>query len=108
MRRQSKSDASTAASTLPGEVTASIWYPSPLRSRRSDSSTSRWSSAIRILGALESGFISLAFVPGHWSFVLGHWSFVPLSLVLVLVPFLVDRSARRWQRANERRPRTSL
>src|SRR5205809_8113833 len=74
MSRQSKSPASTAVNTAAGDVTASIWYPSPLSSRRSDSSTSRWSSAIRTWGALGLGFITLSIVSRPWSFVLCHWS----------------------------------
>src|SRR5450756_1208726 len=47
MRRASKSFASSVVRTPAGEETVSIARPSPFRSRRSASSTSRWSSATR-------------------------------------------------------------
>src|SRR5688572_3818503 len=53
MSTRSNSRAWTASSTPRGEVTASISYPSPLRSRRRASRTSRWSSATRTRGPTE-------------------------------------------------------
>jgi hypothetical protein len=54
-----------AASALAGEFTVSVLNPSPFNNRRSASSTSCWSSAIRRRGRFESAaFIACGFVIG--------------------------------------------